>query len=105
MVTYRIHQIKDIANTDYAFRSYDPNKFNFKDYECFGEGEFDAEAKTATEICDIIFHVFNMRKPADFEGHSLSVSDIIEITTNLTSSFYYCEPVGWKRISYGSNCQ
>jgi hypothetical protein len=98
MITYRIHQIKDIANTIYAFREYDPEKFNFADYECMGEGEFAAEAETAIEICDIIFHVFNMRKPADFEGHSLSVSDIIEITTDITQSFYYCNPVGWIRI-------
>ncbi len=98
MIIYRIHQIKDIANTDYAFRGYDPKKFNFSDYECRGEGEFDAEARTAIEICDIIFHVFNMRKPAGFKGHSLSVSDIIELKTDITTSFYYCDTVGWVRI-------
>jgi hypothetical protein len=98
MITFKIHQIKDIENTDYAFRGYDPKKFNFKDYECLGEGEFDAEAKTTTEICDIIFHVFNMRTPADFKGHSLSVSDVIEINTDITTSFYYCDICGWQRI-------
>jgi hypothetical protein len=98
MITYKIHQIKDIENTDYAFRGYDPKKFNFDDYECLGEGEFAAEAKSATEICEIIFYVFNMRKPADFKGHSLSVSDVIEINTDLTTSFYYCDMCGWQRI-------
>lgn len=98
MITYKIHQIKDIESTDYAFRGYDPKKFKYSDYECRYEGEFDAEVKTLTEICDIIFHVFNMRRPEDFKGHSLSVSDVIEITTDITTSFYYCDPFGWQRI-------
>lgn len=98
MITYRIHQIKDIANTDYAFRSYDPKKFNFADYECMGEGEFDVEDKTDLEICEIIFHVFNMRKPAEFEGHSLSMSDIIELDTGISQRLYYCDMCGWTRI-------
>ena len=33
MITFKIHQIKDIENTDYAFRSFNHNKFNFADYE------------------------------------------------------------------------
>ena len=98
MVTFKIHQIKDIENTDYAFRGYNPKKFDFRDYECRYEMEFAAEAKTALEICDIVFHVFNMRTPEDFRGHSLSVSDIIEIDTDLTKSFYYCDIVGWTRV-------
>ena len=98
MITYRIHQIKDIAGTDYAFRSYDPKKFNFKDYECRYEGEFTDEVKTATEICEVIFYIFNMRRPEDFKGHSLSMSDVIEIKTDITTSFYYCDMVGWQRI-------
>ena len=99
MIIVKIHQIKDIENTDYAFRGYNPKKFDFKDYECRYEMEFVAEAKTALEICDIVFHVFNMRTPEDFRGHSLSVSDIIEIDTDLTKSFYYCDIVGWARVN------
>jgi len=29
----KIYQIKDIENTDYAFRSYNEQKFNFADYK------------------------------------------------------------------------
>ena len=99
MITYRIHQIKDIANTDYAFRSYDPKKFNFADYECMGEGEFDVEDKTDLEICEIIFHVFNMRRPEDFKGHSLSMSDIIELKRHGSSAFYYCNSCGFTKLN------
>ena len=98
MITYRIHQIKDIANTDYAFRKYDSEKFSFLDYECFGEGEFEIEDKTDIEICEIIFYVFNMRKPADFEGHSLSMSDVIELDDGKTRRLYYCDTCGWVQV-------
>lgn len=98
MITYKIHQIKDIANTDYAFRGYDPKKFNFSDYECRYKGEFTDDTKTATEICEVIFYIFNMRRPEDFKGHSLSMSDIIEIDTGISQRLYYCDMCGWQRI-------
>lgn len=99
MITFKIHQIKDIENTDYAFRGYDPKKFNFKDYECRYEGEFAAEAKTTIEMCEIIFHVFNMRRPSEFTGHSLSMSDVVEIVTDRTATLYYCDMCGWQRVA------
>jgi hypothetical protein len=98
MITYKIHQIKDIENTDYAFRGWDPKKFSFSDYECRYEGEFTDDTKTATEICEVIFYLFNMRRPEDFKGHSLSMSDVIEINTDITTNFYYCDTCGWVRI-------
>ena len=98
MITYKIHQIKDIENTDYAFRGWDPKKFNFSDYECRYEGEFTDDTKTATEICEVIFYIFNMRRPEDFKGHSLSMSDVIELDTGVSSRLYYCDMCGWQRI-------
>ena len=96
---YRIHQIKDIGNTIYAFRSFDPGRFNFADYECTYDAEIEIEDRTETEICDIIFYVFNMRRPADFEGHSLSVSDIIELKKYGSSQFYYCNSCGFVKLN------
>ena len=98
MITFKIHQIKDIENTDYAFRGYDPEKFSFLDYECRYEGEFAAEANDDIERCDIIFHVFNMRRPKDFEGHSLSMSDVIEIDDGTSRKLYYCNTFGWTQV-------
>lgn len=95
---YKIHQIKDIENTGYAFRGYDSKKFNFSDYECRYEGEFADDTKTATEICEVIFYLFNMRRPKDFTGHSLSMSDVIELDTGISRRLYYCDTCGWQRI-------
>ena len=99
MITFKIHQIKDIGNTDYAFRGYDPKKFNFADYEERYEMEFvSAEDKTDLEICETIFTIFNLRRPEDFKGHSLSVSDIIELRRHGRSKLYYCEMCGFTRL-------
>lgn len=95
----RILQIKDIATTDYAFRGYDPAKFKLEDYEvvyCLEADCFDG--KTDEEILDVVFHVFNMRRPADFEGHSLSVSDLIALESDGERRVYYCDPCGWTKI-------
>ena len=99
MITFKIHQIKDIENTDYAFRGYDPKKFNFKDYEERYEMEFESfDEKTNLEICEVIFHIFNMRRPEDFKGHSLSMSDVVELNRNGRKNFYYCDMTGFVRV-------
>ena len=114
MITFKIHQIKDIENTDYAFRSFNPGKFNFKDYafRSFNPGKFNfkdyeeryemefvsEDKKTNLEICEVIFHIFNMQRPADFRGHSLSMSDVLEINRNGRKYFYYCDMCGFTRI-------
>ena len=47
------------------------------------------------ELCDEIFHKFNMEHPADFKGHSLSTSDIVEVD----GKYYYCDDYGWVKVS------
>lgn len=99
MITFKIHQIKDIENTDYAFRSFNPGKFNFADYEERYEMEFESfDEKPNLEICETIFYIFNMRTPADFKGHSLSMSDVIELNRDGRKQFYYCDMCGFTRI-------
>ena len=95
---YRIHQIKDIGNTIYAFRRYNPNAFDYADYKCVYEGEIECEDRTLPEICEVIYYIFNMRHPDDFRGHSLSMSDIIELTVNDKSIYYYCDICGFQRL-------
>lgn len=100
MIIFKIHQIKDIENTDYAFRSFYPGKFNFADYEEKYEMEFVSEdEKTNFEICETIFYIFNMRRPVDFTGHSLSMSDVIELNRDGRKWFYYCDMCGFTRLN------
>lgn len=44
-----------------------------------------------------IFEKFNINRPEDFQGHSLSVGDIVSIDDKL----YICCNFGWKDIKWG----
>lgn len=47
-------------------------------------------------------HIFQLlnegEKPEDYYGHSLSVSDLVEITKNGKTETYFCEPFGWQKV-------
>lgn len=87
---YKIKQIKDVDNCEYSFKYYEQckDKINLDDYEVVYEGELDyPEMPNALEE---LFDIFNIRRPNDFEGRSMSVSDIVEVD----GDNYYCDAVG-----------
>lgn len=49
-----------------------------------------------------VYYTFNMKKPPNFKGHSLSVSDVVEISEceNLDDGFYFCDRIGFKKINF-----
>ena len=91
---YKIKQIKDVENCEYAFEHYNwcKDKINLKDYEVVYEGELDyLEMPDALEE---LFKIFNIKRPKDFEGRSMSISDIVEVD----GKNYYCDDIGWKEL-------
>lgn len=50
------------------------------------------------ETLDDIYARFNIDRPEDFEGHSLSVGDIIGIVKDGKSTAYYVDDVGFKEV-------
>ena len=93
-MNYTIIQIKDVENCEYAFRHYNrvKDKIDLKDYEVVYEGELDyPEMPNALEE---LFEIFNIRRPEDFKGRSMSVSDIVEVD----GENYYCDAAGWKEL-------
>lgn len=56
-----------------------------------------------------IYRSFNIGQyPVEFKGHSLSVSDIVEVVQDKRSDkesriepgFYYCDSVGWRKVNF-----
>lgn len=91
---YKIKQIKDAENCAYAFKHYEwaKNVIDLNDYEVVYEGELDyPEMPNALEE---LFEIFNNKRPKDFEGRSMSISDIVEID----GKNYYCDFVGWVEL-------
>ena len=89
-----IYQIEDIANVDYAYRSFDKSKFNFDDYRKVYEFDMNCTDMVDMDILEECFLLFNARPHKDYKGHSLSVSDIVFID----DEGYYCNIVGWSNI-------
>jgi hypothetical protein len=94
-VQYKIFQLREITN--YRFMGWEYAKdFSFEDYEEVYSGEI------AQKNClDELFKMFNLEHPADFTGHSLSVSDVIAIKTerNHYWYYYYCDSFGWQEVT------
>lgn len=61
------------------------------------EPDFDYEAEIGIFL-ERVFTRFNIDRPLWFKGHSLSVSDVIEICIDGEKMYYYCDTIGFKRI-------
>ena len=100
---YQILQLKDITKCPYAFLDFEDakkNGFDLQDYEVLYEGEVILENnETHNDVLEMLFCDFNCGVHKDFQGHSLSVSDIVQLTEDKDSKFYYCDPLGWTELS------
>ena len=50
------------------------------------------------EVLEELFQVFNLSRPQDFEGHSLSVSDIVALKQNGVVSCHYVDSIGFREL-------
>jgi len=98
-VQYKIYQLRSIRNTDYAFCGWNEAKdhgFDISDYREVYSGEIPQK-----NCLDELFRIFNLEHPADFTGHSLSVSDVVAIKEEGNDYWYwfYCDSFGWEEIT------
>ena len=49
-----------------------------------------------------MFVLFQSGRPEGFQGHSLSVSDVVEVedAASITPGFYFCDSIGFKEIPF-----
>ena len=94
-----IYQLKETADPDLHFRSFDrlDNPPKHEDYECIYTRGTHPDMPMATML-EQHFYTFNEDRPADFTGHSMSVSDIVGIRRNGQMSFHYCDSFGFKEL-------
>ena len=76
-------------------------------------GKFQESSKVNSEIYDKVFEgaveadtlesvyqMFNCDCPDGFRGHSLSVSDVVEIVDGENAGFYFCDSIGFQRVEF-----
>lgn len=55
----------------------------------------EADSTNEMALLEKIYTKFNIDRPEDFKGHSLSVSDIVDLDGKL----YYCDAYSWEEIT------
>lgn len=103
----KLYGIKEAKTEDFkpgkpVFGSLEGPVIDSSIYDKLYDGE--VECKTVEEI----YTKFNIDHPEDFKGHSLSVSDVVEIyeSEDAESGFYFCDRVGFEEIDFNPElCQ
>ena len=100
---FLIYQIRRGGELDaYRFMNYD--YLQSKDvtperdgYDAIYTGGFMDYGNARTNL-DMIYQRFNVDHPADFKGHSLSVSDIVALKQNGVVSCHYVDNIGFREL-------
>lgn len=95
----RIWQLKPDSDFDLRFRDYDETVKSFGEpSRCNYQTVYDGELNT--NDLEEIYSKFNINYPEGFTGHSLSISDVIELYDEDGSTFHYVDRVGFKTIAF-----
>lgn len=95
----RIWQLKTDVSPDRKFIGYEELIKNFGDidrdnYRIVYDGEIE------TNNLEEIYTKFNLDHPQGFGGHSLSISDLVELYDRTGSEYYYVDRFGFKEIDF-----
>lgn len=97
-VNYEVWQLKDTPENeplhfvDFAYAS------KFRLNESRYEKVYEGIAKEGEDSLDKLYYKFNVSKPDDFRGHSLSVSDVIVLNEEGKRKAWYCDSVGFQEV-------
>ncbi len=96
--TYEIWQLKDLPeNKSISFLPYSYAS-QFRLTESRYEKRYEAPVTASDNSLDKIYCKFNIDHPADFKGHSLSMSDIIVASKDGKKQAYYVDQYGFEPI-------
>lgn len=95
----RIWQLK--ADSDFAMRF-----ISFEEFEKhFGEPSIDCysliyDGNLSTNNLDEIYEICTNNHPKGYNGHSISISDVVELYDESSSSFYYVDRFSFQQINF-----
>ena len=94
----RVWQLSPESDIRKRFISLDELQKSFgapqlSDYQTVYDGEVE------TNDLEALYTKFNVAIPSGYAGHSLSLSDVLELYDENGSSFHYCDRFGFKEIS------
>lgn len=101
MAAYRLYQIKNDPQVPHGMKFSgldDLERYGMRDklsigiYKQVYEGQT-ADGEVSQQLEDF-FRMFQGTKPEGYKGHSVSISDVVEIG----GKYYYCDRIGWKQV-------
>ena len=97
--SFSIYQLRNEDSTrDYHFEPYDRLQTAGLTVDKANYTEVYAAPLTAGTTLEDIYRTFNVDYPADFKGHSLSVSDVVVLHQNGQDTAHYCDSVGFQQV-------
>ena len=95
----RVWQLRPDVDPMMKFIGYDELLEHFGEpapdnYRMVFDGEVD------TNNLDELFAKFNLAHPSGYEGHSLSMSDVVELYDSSGSSFHYVDRFGFAEVTF-----
>lgn len=95
----RVWQLKSDVDIHMKFIGYDELLRDFDppdpaNYQCVFDGPVD------TNDLEALYTKFNIDHPTDYRGHSLSMSDVVELSDELSSTFHYVDRFGFKQVDF-----
>ena len=97
--TFSIYQLKSGNETlDYRFEPLDAIRNNGLSVKPENYEQVYTAPLTAKDDLESIYTRFNVDRPADFTGHSLSVSDIVVLHQGGKDTAHYCDRAGFSEV-------
>lgn len=98
--TYSIYQLKDREEMrDYRFEPLDRLEQHGLTVNQEHYNLVYASSLTGADSLESLYQKFNLDRPADFKGHSMSVSDIVVLHQNGEDTAHYCDSFGFSQVS------
>lgn len=95
----RIWQLKPDVDVRMKFVGYDKLLKNFGEPDP-GNYQIAYDGQVETNDLEELYTKFNIDHPPGYEGHSLSMSDVVELYDETGSSFHYVDHFGFKEIGF-----
>lgn len=97
--TFSIYQLKSGNETlDYRFEPLDAIRNNGLSVKPENYEQVYTAPLTEKDSLESIYTRFNINHPADFKGHSLSVSDIVVLHQDGENTAHYCDRFGFSQV-------
>ena len=91
-------EARNMSFMSYDFIESQGNNPEINFYELMYAGPIYTTADNANVICENLYMKFNIDRPEDFRGHSLSVSDVIALKRQGEVNYYFVDSFGFKEL-------